>query len=461
MARVNGEREKRIQRYLRLFTDAGIGRRGRRAEDAARMAATLEALEPDSLEQDPASVARTHDALMQAHIRMRVEGRKRARVAVPVWLSTRKVAFAGVAVALLAIAVVLALTLTGGRGEEVALLRIYRGVVRVYPGGGEEPSTVTDEMRIRVNDRIETGGDGLAEIDLDNGGVARLDGASALSIEGHGEDGATMRQLRGNVFSNAGGLAAYTLTSGEVTVNGGGAVFNTDASEGSVRTRVLDGDTRIANRGVTKTVGGGEEALAGEVAGEPIVTVSEIDPRVYSEPWYVWNLTLDRSGTRPGGPTSTSPAGDTIDLPPPVSSDAGVPDGASTPSTTPTGTTPSSTQVPSTTADTNESLTVVLSATAIPDYVRLRWSVSGSGSYNSVSILKTQSNTSPVDPTNRHALVAAAAAAYTDGEVDQGERYTYRVCLLKGGNVLAYSNVVSVQIPLESSTNNSRGPTTR
>ncbi|MBU1943458.1 MAG: FecR domain-containing protein [Actinobacteria bacterium] len=461
VAGVNGEREKRIQRYLRFFADAGIRRGGRSAQDAARMAATLEALEPDAPEQDPASVARTRDSLMRAHIRMRVEGRGKARIAPPPWLSARRVALAGVAAALLAIAVALALTLTGGRGEEVALLRIYRGGVTVYPGGGGEPTTVTGETRIRVNDRVETGGDGLAEIDLDNGGVARLDGASALSIEGSGEDGTTMTGVEGNVFSNASGLTTYALTFDEVTINGGGAVFNTDAVPGGVRLRVIDGDTRISNRGVTESVSGGEEAVAGEQDGEPVVSIAETDPEVIQEPWYAWNLALDRSGTRQGGPITTAPGGDVIELPPPGPTDTTLPDETTADDTTPTDTAPSDSSTLSSTPGPDQSLTVALTATATSDRVILRWSVGGSGSFHSVAILRTASNAVPVDPSNRRAQVASTVTGYRDTEVTHGERYTYRVCLLKWGKVQVYSNTVSVQVPLENTTERNQTPLTQ
>jgi hypothetical protein len=246
------------------------------------------------------------------------------------------------------------------------------------------------------------------------------------------------------------------MTFGDVTVSGGGAVFNTDMTGGQVRTRVFDGSAGVSTDGAVETAGGGEQALAGAVSGEAVVAITEMDPGVYSEPWYVWNLELDRSGTRPGQPAMTAPGGDTIILPPPVTPDASTPDGTTTSPTTPTGTTPTTSPSSTTTPQENVSLAVVLDSRAAPGWAMLSWSVTGSGSYNSVAVLRTQSNKSPVYPADQRALVAANASGFTDTNVTPGATYTYRVCLLKGGRVLAYSNVVSVKVPPGSSTEGSQ-----
>lgn len=434
----------------------------REAEDTAEL---FMELQPDFIGQNEESVRRTRSALLDAYDRLEEPAEPAATGLWP--LSTfRKALACATVLAVLGVALFFIFTsLYHERRDPVATLKVLRGDVKITRPGKESPVTASSGTPVLEEDRLETSREGLAIVKIDDGSAARMDGASALSLGDFAEECASMRLDRGRVYFNLKNPDRYTVLADDLAVETRGAVFDTAKLDGSVRTRVIEGNVILAIESAPcGRASGGEEAVVHSKNGERWVEVGKSDPSFLEEPWYRWNRLLDGAPDTEGREPSTGPAEETPSGKRPVtispSGDVGTdaqegtelpPPPDVTPGPNPTPVTPAPV-TPEPQPEPTPSGAIEISLSAAYDEcgkIELNWTVKGGDDYDSLAIARSMDTAGMSYPGDRKAVLARATSYYKDTDFERGHTYYYVVCALKNGEIRSRSDVRSVVVRQE------------
>jgi hypothetical protein len=426
------------------------------------MASLFLELRPDSITQGGESVQSTRSWLLDAYDRIQeqpeLESDSRSA-----WTLRWTVAGTVVLVTLGLIVFLVVTILTHDQAGSVARIQVLRGEVKITRPGRKDHIAAVSGAEVFEKDMVETSAEGLAILNVDDGSAARMDGASSLSPGTFTEQLATFRVDRGRVYFNLKSSTRYKVVSEDLVIETGGAIFDTAQLDGSVRTRVIEGDVSLAlGSAPCGRASEGEEALVSTKDGARRVEVERSDPGFLDEPWYRWNRLLDRlpdtakkvegsaedssPGKRTVKPspldeiwTDTTPP---IELPPPPD----VPPGPGPPPVTPEPVAPE----PSPEPQRDEAVEISLSARYDDrGKIELNWTVRGGDDYDSLAIARSTDTGSPGYPGDREAVVAKAASYYKDTRFERGHTYYYRLYALEKGEIRSRSDVRAVLVPEE------------
>ncbi|MFH1150173.1 MAG: FecR domain-containing protein [Actinomycetota bacterium] len=429
-----------------------------RVREAAEAAGLFLELRPDFIAQSDESIRRTRSALLDTYDRLE-EHQEPAGGAVRPFLTARKAIACAAVLAAVGLLLFFAITsLTRRRVEPVARIRVLRGEVLITRPGEDRPVVASTGTPVLEEDRLETSGEGLAILEVDDGSEARLDGASALFLPEFSERRASMRLDRGRVYFNLKSTTSYqVLADGLAVETRGAAVFDSARYDGSIRTRVIEGEVTLTIESAPcGRVSGGEEVIVRSKDGERWVEVNRSDPGFLNEPWYHWNRLLDgmdgnadgsrepaveTAGKTPSGryEDSTSPASGEIELPPPPDVAPGVDPSPVIPEPV----------APEEKPEPPGAEPIEFSLSAAYDEcgkIELNWTASG-GDYDSIAIARSVDNAATRYPRDRKDVVARSASRYTDTSFERGHTYYYLLCALKEGKVRSRSEVRAVVVP--------------
>ena len=406
------------------------------------------------------AMEQTREKLMAVCKELAAEERPlKVEVVRPAWLTAKTMVAAGVAAILIGLAVFLFLTLPGKPLKtDIARLDVIEGTVIVTDPQGKE-EIAKDGMSLGESYSVETGEDARAVVALDDGSNARLDNDSELGIKRFDSSLVELEQKKGNIYNEAAQNTDYQVDFGDVTVKGTDSSFNMDKTVDWVRTRVLEGSVEVSVDGLSKRVRKGQEALARIHKGEPEIIVREFDTGLLEDSWYQWNtliggdfseiivtdeeLVAEEITPAPeevAPPVPPTPQPEPQPQPQPGSEPLPEPDPGPGPD--------SSVSPDDGTVTPPEPDEVTISTTHLnSESVGLKIEIGGDPDYDSVGLLRSDSGIVPTYPDDLLVVGEKGVTTYEDDSVNPEITYQYRVCLLKNGSPVIYSDALQVTVP--------------
>ncbi len=285
--------------------------------------------------------------------------------------------------------------------------------------------------------------------------MARLDSRTEVAIVVCDEEQVLLEQKNGRSYNRVTGGDSYTVTCRGVRVSAAGTAFGIDSDESSeVRALAYEGDSDV------KWAGGGSEViLEGNEArfkiedGSYSMEVMEINLALLDASWLAFNSDFDMEEgfqlgvleflaeeTMPAEPTPSAPA-ETQPVPAQPT-----PEPAPQPAPQP-GPEPGPQPGPEPPPPPEPSAFLECFQDQHP--VGIKWDLKDMPEYDRMDILRTNNNVLPVWPDNIKETgppPPPTANIYHDQSSFSGKTYTYRLAFISAGNLLFYSNPVTVPV---------------
>lgn len=190
------------------------------------------------------------------------------------------------------------------------------GTVQVFHGDQPEFEQAFQNMPVLEGSRLQTGEDGRAEVQFEDGGIARLTPNSSLSLNqlGRASSGSTVNQLEaisGLIYieAGAGHSQQYSiLVGGDVIALNDAGTLRVSRDSGAPELAVLQGSVQISNpdQPGSVTVHDGETVHFGDQARY------DMTAGIVPDTWDQWNLDRDQAlASMASQQTSGVSAGDT------------------------------------------------------------------------------------------------------------------------------------------------------
>jgi len=335
----------------------------------------------------------------------------------------------------------------------VAQLTIEGGSALVVDETGKARDILA-ESDVFVDETITTLQNSRAVLEFENGSLARLDSMTGVTIGDCDEKQVLLEQKNGKSYNRVEGGDSYTIACRGVRISATGTAFGVDSDEPSeVRALAYEDDS------VVKWAGGGtEEIYEGNEAQFAIedglysMEVVLIDLALLDPSWIAFNVDLDKEEgfqlgvletladeTVPSAPAETQPA---PVQPAPEPAPQPAPEPTPEPGPEP-GPQPGPEPPP-------PEPSAFLECFQDHHPVGIRWDLKYMPEYDQMDILRTKENALPVWPDN---VIETGpppppppANTYHDKGSDSGKTYTYRLAFISGGNLLFYSNPVTVSV---------------
>ena len=444
-----------------LATEKGIS-------EAKEMADILLAFCPDPPQESEKAQQELRNRLLASHRELTMEKSPiKVGVVTPFWLHARTLVAAGVvALLLVGLAVFLSVAIPGRQlRTEIARLDIVEGTVRVRrPGSGEE--VAVNGMMIGEGTSVITDEGARAVVELEDGSEARLDQGSEIGIEECDEGSVELEQGKGNVYHKVADDTGHIVRYEDLEVSGTNTAYNMYGDDGDATVTVVEGDVEVdrddeedGDAG-SREISAGEQAWVTSVNDERAITVRPFDPSILEDSWYVWNRIMDgeysqlidaSQGSVLCGmllvteraqlqeTEATQPSRGVAEPPKPSAEEPSlVPE----PEPEPDNTLPE--PLPSNLAEITLGATKVNSSSVV-----LKWEVSGDSDYDSVELMRSGTNSlSTCTQDNKWTVDNKETNTCTDTSVESGMTYDYRACVISEGTSVAYSDSITVIIPV-------------
>ncbi|MBU4175445.1 MAG: FecR family protein [Actinobacteria bacterium] len=368
------------------------------------------------------------------------------------------------AAAAMVVAIVLFVVTGPAAPVPVAQLTIEGGSALVVNETGEVRDVLA-ESDIYTDETITTLQNSRAILDFENGSVARLDSGTEVAVGDCDEEQVLLEQKNGKSYNRVVGGDGYTVTCRGVRVSATGTAFGVDSDKPSeVRALAYEGDSMVKwTGGGTEVIREGNEARFEIEDGTYSMEVVQIDPASLDPSWIAFNLALDNEkgfqlgvleaivspaepdGQLPAAPEETEPA-----APQPSPEPAPQPEPTPQPQPGPQpGPEPGPQPGPEPPPPPPEP-SAFLECFQDHHPVGIKWNLKDMPEYDKMDILRTNNTALPVWPDN---VIETGpppppppANEYFDNGSMSGKTYTYRLAFISIGNLLVYSNPVTVPV---------------
>ena len=361
-----------------------------------------------------------------------------------------RLAWVAAAAAAVAVIAVLAVFLFNGGGPvvrepvEMASLYIERGEIEVRNAQGEVNLARSGEA-LNEGDVILASAEARGVVEFASGSVMRFDGKSEVGLIS-GEEGVEAEVIRGNTYHRVIDGEPYVVSSGDVSVTALGTAFVFDVAEEqgkvvSVHSSLLVDEDTTSSADKNPRLEEGDVFLFGEGQEARIldVTREELDNE-----WIRWNKGRDEELGLPIGVLSILDEEDVPAEPQPEQPEATPP--AEEQPDQPAPQPPPTPEPPPPPPPAQNS--VVLSASAREGAVDFGWTVTGYTGFQGFKLCRSETNPAPSYPGDWWKYIDGAnTRSASDGSVEAGHTYFYRLAVYSDGAVLGYSNAVQVAVP--------------
>lgn len=179
-----------------------------------------------------------------------------------------------------------------GPGELAARLSLVDGKVSVSVAGEQIVDQALENLPVSVGTELVTGSDGKAEIEFEDGGIARIAPNSALLV-------VALRGSGGEELVLEHGLGYFEARDGKVTIRFGTAVASmSGAASLRIRLDMPPGDVAVFSGAAHLELGKGAVT---DLRGGESLTLNEGNPELFSlqetlptDSWDAWNADCDK-----------------------------------------------------------------------------------------------------------------------------------------------------------------------
>ena len=358
--------------------------------------------------------------------------------------------------AAMAVAIVLFVLTRPAAPVPVAQLTIEGGSARVVDAAGDSRDVLA-EADIYVDETISTRQNSRAILDFENGSVARLDSRTEVTIVDCDEERVLLEQKNGKSYNRVAGGDSFTVAFRGVQVSAAGTTFGVDSDDSSeVRALAYEGDSYVKwARGGTKVIPEGNEARFKIEDGSYSMEIAQINLASLDPSWLAFNLALDNEeGFQLGVlealadetiPAESVPTAPTEAQPVPAQP---APEPAPEPGPGPEPGPEPGPQPGPEPPPPEPSAFLECFQDHYP--VGIMWDLKDMPEYDRMDILRTNETVLPVWPDN---IIETGPPPppppgnkYNDQNSFSGKTYTYRLAFISTGNLLFYSNPVTVSV---------------
>ncbi|MHB8781042.1 MAG: FecR domain-containing protein [Candidatus Geothermincolia bacterium] len=341
------------------------------------------------------------------------------------WPIPRSIALTGVfvMVALAVASSLLALGRIGPSRRDIASVRLA-GEVGSCAGSLErsrngEWEQLAAGATLKEGDILRTAPDGRAEIDLADGSIFRMNGATEIVLETCAGREMRLRQLRGGSYHRAATGTSYSLATSALQVDGAGAAFSVDqaSSPHGVEVMSLYAGLHVAaekDAGVVSgNLGEGEKCMVMMEPGTEVsLQVARIAQQDLEQEWLRWNRDRDLEQDRQLGVLAELPVA-------PVTAES-----PETGAVEPIGSGVKS---------------IVFSGSWQPPAIALQWTITGYEGYDGLRLFRSHAGS---DETA--VIELAEETFYLDGSCEPGVEYSYQLALFDADTLVAMSEPIRV-----------------
>ena len=354
-------------------------------------------------------------------------------------------AAAGVTLAIIAVLAVF-LVFRGGtpvqETVQVASLRIEQGEITVRDTQGDE-RTASDGERLSEGDVILAAADALGIVEFESGCIMRLHGEAEVGLI-EGDDGVIAEVYEGQTYHRVIDGTPYVVRSGDVTATATGTAFAFDVEEAGGRIVSVHSSVEVEVGGApppdaNSLLEQGDIFLFGEDIEAQVLDITRED---LDNAWMKWNRDLDELLGLPLGAFAI--------LEEIAAEEEAQPEQPEEPPAeeepAPPAPQPPAPQPPAPPPPVEQSLS--LSASAREGAVDFSWTLTGYSGFQGFKLCRSESNPAPSYPGDWWKYIdGESARSVTDGSVEAGHTYYYRLGVYNNGAVIAYSNTVQVTVP--------------
>ena len=311
--------------------------------------------------------------------------------------------------------------------RNAATLAYQQGNVQVMLGGNSYTDVDTDTV-LHQGDRVRTGAESKAIVELDNGDIIRMSADTEISLVKLSASQISIVQTSGSTYNRvAKGLdRTYAITSGTVLVEALGTAFDLSVTDESLDVLAFEDAVALTTSKEKKDVTEGNKANV-KISDEA-TAIAPIDDAQLKNSWYAWNKSEDTKQNFKGGILAEKDLGEYDDAN--ANSNANV--NGSTNANTNTNTTPEQ--------------KFSLQASKVDNGIRLTWEVQGITIANGFKVVRG-SGENPEFGKDEAVLVSDVNARTYTWEVKDGKTYHFRICQYNGSGCDQYTNDASAQAP--------------